>query len=391
MTTQTVVTFPMETLTPFPKDQPPNAGTVRKLARELHANAAAVPCPAGGGNHGHVGMIMPAAQYATLPGTIPWVDPAHPGVLAPGGAAAAIAAANIQWKVDMNVYDTSIQVRNKLKLQILVAVPDAYTNALADPLVGYAAVTPAQLLAHLTATYGTITAEDLTANENKLTEPWDPATPTELVFDRAAQIQSFAANTEPITDGKVVRDTLQVFENSGVLGDACKDWKKKPLAHQTLANMRTHFREYNARRLRDSATASQHGYGTAAAVTTQDPQAFAAAILAAMQQQATCPPTGAPLTDQLQTLLANAASQSNNGRRNNTSNGNAAPNDSNQFYYCWTHGLSRNPRHTSQSCNTPAQGHQATATLQNMQGGNNTIARRRNERQVYRRPNSNQD
>ena len=146
--TTLIINFPREKLTPFPPDQPPNAAMVNMLKRELFANAAAIPCPAGGGNHGHLGLVMPVADYAALGGgVVPWVDPADPGVLAPAaGVAAVIAAATAQWNNDKFVYNTFVGVRNKLKQQVLEAVPDCYLNALADPMIGYANVTVTQMI-----------------------------------------------------------------------------------------------------------------------------------------------------------------------------------------------------------------------------------------------------
>ena len=41
--------------------------------------------------------------------------------------------------------------------------------------------------------------------------------------------------------------------------------------------------------------------------------------------------------------------------------------------YCWTHGLSKDFKHCSATCNNPKPGHQVTATVDNLMGGNNTI------------------
>ena len=38
--------------------------------------------------------------------------------------------------------------------------------------------------------------------------------------------------------------------------------------------------------------------------------------------------------------------------------------------YCWTHGATNNPSHTSQTCRNPAPGHQTTASINNTMGGN---------------------
>ncbi len=50
------------------------------------------------------------------------------------------------------------------------------------------------------------------------------------------------------------------------------------------------------------------------------------------------------------------------------------------MYYCWSHGLGKNPEHTSRKCRHPKEGHQETATADNMEGGNNTIFGRRTRR-----------
>jgi len=43
------------------------------------------------------------------------------------------------------------------------------------------------------------------------------------------------------------------------------------------------------------------------------------------------------------------------------------------MYYCWTHGLGFNHNHMSATCSKPADGHNTSAMVKNMHGGNNTI------------------
>ncbi|KAI2503404.1 hypothetical protein MHU86_11033 [Fragilaria crotonensis] len=45
-----------------------------------------------------------------------------------------------------------------------------------------------------------------------------------------------------------------------------------------------------------------------------------------------------------------------------------------KMYYCWSHGLSPNRKHTSATCLNKAAGHRDDATAFRMHGGNNTIA-----------------
>ena len=44
---------------------------LQTLATEIKANAGSVPSAASGGANGHLSMILSAARYATLAGTVP--------------------------------------------------------------------------------------------------------------------------------------------------------------------------------------------------------------------------------------------------------------------------------------------------------------------------------
>ena len=53
---------------------------LRKIKNELKVNAASVPCDVGGGNHGHLGLIMTTVEYAYVDPTS-YMRPIHPGIL----------------------------------------------------------------------------------------------------------------------------------------------------------------------------------------------------------------------------------------------------------------------------------------------------------------------
>jgi hypothetical protein len=57
--------------------------SLQTLTTEIKANAGSVPSTSGGGTNDHLGMILSAARYATLAGTLPWVQPGNPGAFAP--------------------------------------------------------------------------------------------------------------------------------------------------------------------------------------------------------------------------------------------------------------------------------------------------------------------
>ena len=58
-------------------DGEPTYESISKVSHELYTNAATLASPLGGGQHGHIGMVMKPALYATLSAT-PYVDPTAP-------------------------------------------------------------------------------------------------------------------------------------------------------------------------------------------------------------------------------------------------------------------------------------------------------------------------
>jgi len=337
-TPQVELLFPKEKLTPLPTDRIPTPIEVRQFKRELVQNARAIPSALGGGNHGHLGLVLTAADYATAAGAgNAFALPNHPVVPGMGGTNQAIAVARANYDHEMAIYHTSHAVNRALKAQILEAVPAFCIQALSHDLNAFADVTVQALVTHMVTTYGVITEDDLSKNLDTMAAAWDPNTPIEAVFSLAHKCRQFAtAGLDPISDANSVRQCLAAFEKSGVMEEAIKDWRKKPTADRTWANMPTHFIAANKERLR-TATLASTGFNTANAAT-------------------------------------NASKP-----KNSTSTGAS-------MCYCWTHGLGFNPEHTSESCSRPAEGHQKKATADNMLGGNNTIRRKRGEQAIYKRP-----
>ena len=69
----------------------PTSHDLTILEKELIAILAGIPTALGGGNFGHVGVIMEAAAYTTMTAGIDIVNPVNPGVYPAGLAANATA------------------------------------------------------------------------------------------------------------------------------------------------------------------------------------------------------------------------------------------------------------------------------------------------------------
>jgi hypothetical protein len=249
-----------------------------------------------------------------------------------------INGARDQYTARLNQYNTFVAVKRTIKAQIIAAVPDFAIRALYNEDFGYAAVTPEQLITHLITQYGTIDEDDLEKNQELCKTIWDPSSTIEAAFAKLAQYRHFATvGQDAISDAQAIRFATDSFEKSGLFTEALKDWRKKPAVQRTLDNLKTHMIAADKERLREQTA--------------------------------------------LKTGMANKATEPKEDKNNKNTKESDVPE-----YYCWTHGLGRNPGHTSATCTRPAEGHQKLATLANMMGGNNFISRKKGEKGVYKRP-----
>ena len=229
---------------PINSNSTPNANSIRTLKRELYANATSVPTSLGGGNHGHLGLITTAAEYAIITGAgVPaFIPPAQPVALILAGTAEVRAQQIETYKGHKEAHKTFTAISTLLKKQIIEAVPSEYIASLADDLLGYTNVTAHVMLQTLTTNYGTITQDDLEDNYEKLSAPWDPNSPIETVFTLVTSCRQFAtAGGDAISDATAMREVLKMLEKSGVLDTAVEDWRLQAGAGRTFVRLLPFF------------------------------------------------------------------------------------------------------------------------------------------------------
>lgn len=340
--------FPHPVLTPI--NETPTQASLKILRQEIYANARAVHSLRGGGAHGHLALVISAAKYLALtvaahgaPGT-PFVVPLAPGAapVHPAGATGnVITEINRQFAEDKREHALYLHTEAALKKLILQAVPRTFTEILCDDEMGYAEVKTLTIMEHLETTYGIITEDELEQNRKALYHPWDMNKPIEDVFTQIRVCMTYAAIKDPITEATAIRAGLEIFENTGQFAIGIREWRSKADNLKTLPNFRAHFTLADTERKR-TATTKSAGYHQAAQVSS------------------------------------NASSKS--------SSSTIASADIPNYYYCWSHGLGHNPNHTSKTCINKAPKHNDSATLDSMCGGNAIIQRRRNDVQIFVRP-----
>jgi hypothetical protein len=326
----TFSTLPHDPLTQLDPLTTPTPAAVRLLRKEIYANAQAIPSTLGGGQLGHLGLIMPAAMYNTLSPT-PYLLPELPPMPTYDGATAvARDAMKDAHKKAMDTYVEAHAFKNHLKAQLLKAVPTLYLSKFDDAIMGYANASPEQMVGHLIDTYGQITARELEANMERIASPWNPDTPIETVFSNGTTCRQFATEgNDPISDSAYIRILVKIFRASGVLDRAVADWERKAAAEQTLDNATTHFQRENNFRLEEQRQL-KGVLQASTAITTQHPSVSTTTS-----------------STRVDTLLESVG-----------------------WGYCWTHGLCNHPSH---KCIKPATGHHQDATLEQMKGGTATI------------------
>ena len=324
--------LPHDPLTILEATGSPSPRAIRILQTELYANVSSIPSDLGGGDHGHLGMLMPHAEYVLIAtGGVPYGIPVRPPVPAYAGAAAVVAVTQENYNREVATFQDYRDLSNQVKKLILEAVPLDYRNELAHPRMGYSSVTPSQMLEHLVTTYGGITAKDLRENMQRLKAPWNPDTPIESVFTKGNFCRDFATEgNDPISDTAYVRTLVDIFEASGVLEKAVEDWEAKPVAEKTLANAIPHFKTGNKLRLIKEAKTAKNALEANQAI----------------DQKLPAKETGAPTDAGLK-----------------------------GWDYCHTHGICK---HSGHACPSPKEGHQKEATMSNRMGGTNNLKPKNN-------------
>jgi hypothetical protein len=377
----------------------PTYDSLRLAMTQLNANAASVPSNAGDGILGHLVLTLGDVAYTAISaGNVVFAAPVNPAAvpeIPPNATAALIAEIRQQYTDSKREFQTYNAVDAALKKLLLAATDERFVISLKDRTHGFALVRTRALIDHLYRTYGNITSDDLSANEDRMKATWDPTTPIEGLFEQIDDGAAYASDgDDPFTDTQLVRYGYNNVDTNGKMTLACRDWRQRPRNQQTWTNFKTAFKAAHLD-LRLCATTSSAGFQGHAnhatdvpadqdSNTDNDPHAttqayllnLAEATLANNSQVTALSSTVAQLQLQIATATtALAASQTalqaanGNRRSQNTPATTTTTSNTGPRPYCWTHGARVSRTHTSPTCQHQATGHQVTATLDNRMGG----------------------
>ena len=378
----------------------PTYDSLHQMQLELKSNALSVHSNLGGGTHGHLGLLMTAAQYA-LVSDAPYERPEHPGILHIPHAATRVASDALKRTYDENlrVFHEVRGMEQALIQQIVTAVDEQYIIAVKNRDTGQFTGDIRHIFTYLLNTYGKISPNQLSTFEKEVTDMhYDPVTPVDNIFNKIEDLLEFGdlANC-PYSQPQAIAKGYNIINRTGKFREAIKAWNRLPQVQKTWINFKGHFRTAHLELTETGElTIEQAGYGQAnlvedivnrlsaefshqANMTDNEPPDMS------IQNQTQPPDTANHATtdnilqqvltqnQELMRMLSTNSTRTNTRVRRpsrpSTGPRQGQPRTPMPAYfdkYCWTHGRGN---HKGCNCNAKAPGHKDAATASDKMGG----------------------
>ena len=384
----------------------PSYTSLKDLKRQIKANAISVVSDLGGGQFGHLGLVLSPEDYALI-SDIPYVRPEHPGVLdIPVGTAHHEAVRlRDEYHENNRLFRETLQVERAIIKQIVAAVDSEYLKELRDDATHTITMSVPEVLNHLFLHYGQVDSEVLDKEEESLKNfVWNLNDPPIKFFNMIEDLVTLAqaANLEK-SQHQIVGFGLNIVRRTGDMESNIKEWNARPANQKSWINFKTHFnaahrelklirgptmrntafhqahqvandlsRDFN--HMRDDVMAVMHSISMMkeATDTGEETEPAPPAI------EKPSPSMNSTIVDkellaallQLKEEVKQLKSNQNNrrfqgGNSNRNGNNNRRPRR-NVSKYCWTHGACS---HNSKDCENKNSGHKDEATFNTKLGG----------------------
>lgn len=430
-TTDTIIT----SFTVKPENMPristdaskPTYSTLRAFQDAIQDNAMTIPSPQT--ELGHLALVISPADFFAVNARTAFIVPTDPGLAPTNPASATRAGATTRasagadaaaavpdptsdlaftgpealraFKEAKETFNTYNKAKTALRNLILNSVHDTYICALKEKITRYRMVEPITILNHLWSTYGTIDAADNTANETRMKAQWNPPTPIEELFKQLEEGQLYAASGgETIDDTQLMRWGYDNIDNTGLFDSDNAKWRKLPITSRTWSQFKIYYSQCEHDRSKHTTKAeTKYSANQVEAMIETQIQSY----INQMMQHDTDTANEPPLTEEynkgtsanaisvadIEKMIVKHLVPNNGGGRTNTkTNGKRTTpketpkaqgldTDGTPITYCWTHGITRNLKHTSCTCTRQAEGHKTEATFSNRMGGSNERQQKR--------------
>ena len=194
----------------------PVYSSLKVIKNELKANEGKVQCELGGGNNGHLGLVLSDNEYALVSPDVPYMRPAHPGPVAPVGTSQ-LQNTNLRerYNEEIRLFREANAVEEALTKQLADALPPPYLKKYRNKYSNKIGAPICTILAELFQTYGVITEGQLAEKESTLrAHIFDIAQPLVELFNSVEELQELAIVSEsPYTDKQLVGLDMKLIRN----------------------------------------------------------------------------------------------------------------------------------------------------------------------------------
>ena len=241
----------------------PTSHDLTNLEKEIISILANIPTTLGGGNHGHVGVIMDQVDYNTMTTGIDFVNPVNPGIypagLALNAAAGTRAREEAIHKELIAQFETFEGVKLGTKDLILDAVDNEYLSEIEHDTLGFLNQTPRQMIEHLLTRGGALDFADTKDLLSERDGEWNVTENPQIYFNRVEKAIKGLIRNGINSDLNERRDiALFQLKATGEFDPAVREWEAKPAADKTWANIKTFISAEYAKENKQNKLSAKH-------------------------------------------------------------------------------------------------------------------------------------
>jgi hypothetical protein len=256
-------------------DGQPTDEDLNLLVKELTNATGSIATDNGGGEHGHVGMVINEAEYITFSrsGTRLMV-PTNPGAYPTTVDADKVIRERqiAEHKAECIAYETYLGIENYIRRMIVMSIDHKWLAEVESETMGFNHLSPKDLLNHLHNVGGSLDHMDVTELFTNIQKPWDGIEAPAAHFARGdkyeRQLLKVGQNKNPELR---LAFALTTFQASGEFESALREWEVKPKVDQTFTNFRVFMqKEFGKHHKQNKTTAKLVGFGISNSVTDKD-------------------------------------------------------------------------------------------------------------------------
>lgn len=256
-------------------DGQPTDEDMNQLTRELGAMLATVPTTNGGGDHGHIGMILDDTEYTSFStGATSFVTPRNPGPFPTTVSTNEVdrlrqLAEHKQLIIEYETYQGCLQAT---RTKIIQAIDPEWLASLRSERLGFTHRTPIELLTHLRSNGATLDDVDIQELISTMDNAWNPTENPATKFERDDKFEQQLAKVGiPADPQRRLALFKAAVKRAGTFDPAIREWEAKPKSDQTFDKFRPFIVKEFSKTTTRKLTAQTAGYGIANHVDTVTP------------------------------------------------------------------------------------------------------------------------